>query len=258
MTKNSKEINKYRRLKRKAKRLKRQRKGILGFVLYKIFPFAFVQILLKNIFKKYSWITLFIFFIGLFYKGNNNFSNKHLLMELELKRTKEELLSIKLINKEQSSKITNLQKEILKWNQKYTQLDLKNQNRSEKKTIRIKELNKEIYYLEENIDYILQKNSELESELSSLNQQLQNESQTQKTLISQLKTEITLKSNELEFKQSNIVNLRKQLEEQQSDFYTQIEELKEKIKAFDIAMTETKNRDALQFIYFLIEKILKK
>ena len=102
----------------------RHRRAFLRFIFYKILPFPSLRI----IFKKYYWITLFVFVLGLFYKAENqSFIGQSLKLkefQLGLQRTQEELKRFQLLNNQQGSSIINLQKEILKWNQKYNQLSL--------------------------------------------------------------------------------------------------------------------------------------
>lgn len=59
MNNEKRKIRQYRRLRRKAKRLK-SRRSIGKFILNKLIPFAIIQLLLKKI--KFSWLSFGIFF----------------------------------------------------------------------------------------------------------------------------------------------------------------------------------------------------
>lgn len=268
MKKNSKKIRNYRRLKRRAKRLRKQ-PAFIQFLFYKILPFAFIRIILNNIFKRYYLIPLFIFFLSFFYKAGSQFSNEKLReSQLELLKTKEELKQLQLLNNKQYLTITNLKKEILEWNKKHNQLSLISEQKSEKlksKNKRINQLNETIEQLEINNEDLYETNNELELEWNSLKQrvieiqrQFENQSLAQKTLISQLQIKIAAKDSELKSKQFEIVNLKEQLKNQEAEFATDVKHIKEKLKEIELDITETKKRDKFQLIYILIDKFLRK
>lgn len=109
MTKDPKKIRKYRRLRRKAKRLKRRRDFF------------------RFIFKKCFWFTLSVFLLSLFYRAGNQFaveqSGKLKGYENELRKTNQEVKRLKLLTNQRDSNIEDLQKQIFNWHQKYNQLN---------------------------------------------------------------------------------------------------------------------------------------
>lgn len=121
--KSNPKIRNYRRLRRKAKQLKRKRR-IRKFVLNRVIPFTALQFFLKKI--QFSSISAIIFFLGLVFNLLNDISTKQFTKvrgyEIELQQIKQKLNKSRSLIDQQQSLITDFQKEIFNWSKKYNQL----------------------------------------------------------------------------------------------------------------------------------------
>lgn len=130
MGRNNEKVRRYRRLRRKAKRLKKQ-KRLFQFLVNRILPFALFQFF----FKKYSWITICTFLLVFFSNFMNKISTEQSIKfreyESKIQTTKNEINNYKAFTEQQSSLIQTLQKEICEELNKVSLMviDMKIQNR---------------------------------------------------------------------------------------------------------------------------------
>lgn len=232
---NNKDIRKYRRLRRKAKRLKRQR-AFLKFILNKIIPFGFLRFFLK----KYSWITVCIFILSLLFNFGNKISTERYR---EFKKYETELISTK-IELNRLKTLINQQDSIIKdWTAKY-------HNLVQKKEERIENFQEKLIKIESKL------NSDKER-FKFLLRGLKEKNQEQKIIIDKLGIEITQKNSELELKELEINDLKEQLKTQESNFYDELEEIRQEVKDLSGEITDIKTQNRLQLLYTFIERILR-
>lgn len=249
MVKKNVEIRKYRRLRRKIKL--KNRVNPFYWILGKIIPFAIIKFFFK---KSYVYITLcLILLVFSSYETQNYQSLKNQKLELKLISKEEQL-------KQKSTRISNMQDQLLEWAKKNKYLTELNNKSSELLIDRnqtIKQLKKEIYKYDiktkKNLDDLNKKTYQIETlngELKLLHEKYDNE-------ISENQGILNFKNNEILMQQSKIKSLENDLKNQKLDFNESIDEIRLEILNLQSQIKDTRIQNSLQILVnFLSQRLL--